>query len=288
MENRCIAALPRELYRPIIQQLYRDRDTLTALCLTSVSHYREAVRVLYHQLITSDMKRQQNFLLTIARSQALADHVYEWGINPCDLIPNAKLAKLIKAGFAAMRNLKRLSFGLNYAGSTEFLKAATSRLSGLHWYCGRDAEREFMLEWLPSHLTLTAFWLRCPWFLETSAERKVAEAAPRSIVRVGGGHPTLSSLIPRSSTVTEAIWEPRNREHIEEPLLDETLLSSLKQLRKLVIAWQWRKTELLDFVIYLTSLEALEVTEYYETLDHLEPPTGKLLEHAIKNMPKLR
>ncbi|KAF8638371.1 hypothetical protein AX16_010518 [Volvariella volvacea WC 439] len=257
---------PPELYRPIAEQLNGDTTTLLAMSLTSRMTHQEATRVLYRHIVLRNPEQQRQFLHTIINSQSLSDLVYSW-MYFISNAPDGPFTCLLSSAVPALQNLKQL--GLNgHAIDDELmdhLELATFQLEAFYSNLYFFTRKERLLSWLSSSqrmITTLSLQFAFTWYPGTQAANSVKTLSLSSLVRVYGSRATLASILPFCPTVTEVFWE-QHRDDRYTTEINSGLLSSLKQLRKLVFDWRLGLSMLPKIVTYIVNLEVLEVALSY-------------------------
>jgi hypothetical protein len=169
-----IKNIPPELFRPIVEYLDDDSESLLSISLASRVLRGEGQRILFRTMyLPIDMEAHIKFLTAVTSSSLLARYVEEF--QQFELLDTEHqqepLWELTCRGLNAMVNLKYLLFqALNSLPCAHILRGCTFRLEILRWQNDRDEEQ--LLEFLttqPNLRILGVTWtiptLKHLWYL---------------------------------------------------------------------------------------------------------------------------
>jgi hypothetical protein len=207
-------SIPSEIFRPIIEHLNHDRESLLAVSLASHLLRVEGQRMLFRTMDCPTNKETHiKFLTVIISSSLLAQHVkefFQFGLlNPEH--QQEPLWELTCRGLNAMVNLKHLVFSAFHdSPCAQILRGCTFRLEILKWGNFRDAEQ--LLEFLPTQTDL-----RILEVMLSSPELNTSDICPRLQV-LHGDQGAMDAFLP-GRTITSLKWSPDLEElRIDAPI----------------------------------------------------------------------
>ncbi|KIY48521.1 hypothetical protein FISHEDRAFT_73492 [Fistulina hepatica ATCC 64428] len=254
-------SLPLELYRPIVQHISDDRQTLLDLLLTSSQLHYEAERCLYHSFSLGSFRPRQHhgalvgFFRRLVECERIALLVHRINIqhNPTSHYSpddDMEYQDLLPRALKAVINLKYLSFTILERHSAAYvLRGCKFQLFGFYWYCHSDERnlRSFLTEQCELR-ELCVEW--------GEGVDGVHHSALQHLDKFKGSYYAIKSFLPLRN-IAHLHWVPdrHDQPQIESP---SELSAAMNRLTTLVFGGFWR-ADFQDVANHISNLRFLEL-----------------------------
>jgi hypothetical protein len=262
--------LPAELFRPIIQYLSDDRQTLCAISVTSRMLQQEGQRALYKKMTHSiNVDIHIKFLGTILENNRLALLVEEYCQDTVVHYGKGILWDYLCRGLRAMVNLKILQFRA-FGGhpASEILTGCTFQLKGLSW--GSHSDENGLSDFILHQHDLEG--LIVEWH-----EEKHHLIPPTSCPRLKvlrGNRGALETFLANRRLISVA-WIPQLEDSLDRSV--EHLSSELGRLRFFAFGGYFDRPSFNSTYTYLHSVEVLELVGIRDRVrDSLLIPSSRI------------